>query len=148
MRRFFINPGRHDPASSLGLLLLRLVPAVLLIMDHGWPKITAFGVGVADPFGWGTSVSAGLLIAVECAGPALVGLGLFARPAALVTAVGLGLIALRYPWWDASFMPQLHTALTDSLARTPRYLYAACFAGVLFTGPGAFSLDRLIAGKG
>ncbi|MEZ4463744.1 MAG: hypothetical protein R3F43_04290 [bacterium] len=42
----------------------------------------------------------------------------------------------------------MRSALVDTMARTPRLLYAASFLGVLFTGPGSFSLDRLIAGKG
>jgi len=147
LRKLLINPGRHDAATSVALLLLRAVPALLLVMHHGAEKVTAFGVGVADPFALGNRVSAGLLVAVELVAPILVGVGLFARPAALLAAVGLGLMAFRFPWWDASFLPEYQTAVALELARTQRYLYLTAFAGVLLAGPGAFSLDRLIQGK-
>lgn len=146
MPKLLVNPGKHDLAASFGLLALRLVPALLLVLDHGTSKVSAFGAGVIDPFGLGLTFAAAVLVGVELVCPILVGVGLLTRPAALISAAGLALLTFRYPWWDAGFLPE-YTRL-GALGYSPAYLYLAAYGGVVLTGAGAISLDRLIQGKG
>jgi uncharacterized membrane protein YphA (DoxX/SURF4 family) len=146
MRKVLVNPGKHDLAASFGLLALRLVPALSMVLDHGTDKVTQFGAGIVDPFGLGLTFASAVLVAVELVCPILVGVGLLTRPAALISAAGLALITFRYPWWDAGFLPEY--AHLHALGRTPIYLYLTAFGGVVLTGAGALSFDRLIQGKG
>ena len=46
-------------------------------------------------------------------------------------------------WGARRFGGALH-----ALGRTPIYLYLTAFGGVVLTGAGALSFDRLIQGKG
>lgn len=147
MRKVLVNPGKHDLAASFGLLALRLVPALLMVLDHGTDKITQFGAGIVDPFGLGLPFASAVLVAVFLVCPILVGVGLLTRPAALITTTGLALITFRYPWWDAGFLPE-YASLGEPLGKSPVYLYLAAYGGILLTGAGALSFDRLIQGKG
>ncbi len=126
-----------DRWSPYMLGVLRIVTA-LLFMEHGTQKLLGFPVG-ANPqpplfslFGF-----AGLL---ELVGGLLVLLGLFTRPVAFILA---GEMAFAYFMGHASrgFFPVNNGG-------DAAILYCFVFLYFVFSGPGAWSLDRTLLPAG
>ncbi len=120
-----------DRYSPYALAALRIV-AALLFMAHGTQKLFGFpaspggGLPPAFSFFWIGAV-------LEAAGGLLILLGLFTRPAAFVLA---GEMAAAYWMFHAprSFYPVLNGG--DAAV-----LFCFVFLLLVFTGPGAWSLD-------
>jgi putative oxidoreductase len=123
-------------AQDLAALLLRLTFGGLMILNHGLPKLLKFLEGdpsqFGNPLGLGPEVSLGLAIFAEllCAG--LVVLGLFTR---------LALVPLIFTMLVAAFIVKWPNGL-ESMELA--LLYLVPFVTLLITGPGWFSLDRLL----
>jgi putative oxidoreductase len=116
------------------LAVLRIITA-LLFMEHGLMKL--FGFPAPMP-GSGGSLPPLFLVAacLETIGPPLLVLGLFTRPVAFLLS---GEMAVAYFMAHAphSFWPVLNGG-------EPPILYCFIFLFLVFTGPGAFSLDGVI----
>jgi putative oxidoreductase len=116
------------------LSLLRVITA-LLFMEHGLMKLFDFPApqpGAPDPL-------PALLFAaawIEVAGGALLALGLFTRPAALICS---GEMAAAYFMAHAS--KGFYPALNGGEAAV---LYCFVFFYLIFAGPGSISLDALM----
>jgi len=128
-----------DGWPSLGLLLLR-VGFGLGIARHGYGKVfeggatsMVEGVGkmgfpVPVVFAWAAALS-------EFAGGVLMALGLATRVAALFVAATMATAAFVHHAQDPLSVKELALA----------YFTASCT--ILFTGPGLFSLDRLLGNR-
>ncbi|MEE2788934.1 MAG: DoxX family protein [Myxococcota bacterium] len=138
MKRFFMNPGNLTGVASVGVLVLRLVSGVLMLYLHGWPKWTKFSAkadSFPDPLGVGPPVSMALTIFAEVGCSALIVLGAFTRWAAFV---------LMFTMVIAAFV--IHGE--DPLRKQELALiYAAVFAGLVFTGAGRISIDNALGMK-
>jgi putative oxidoreductase len=127
------NLERYTP---FALAALRIV-AALIFIEHGTQKLFGFpappegGLPPAWSIFW---IGAWL----ELAGGALLALGLFTRPVAFIVS---GEMAVAY-WMfhtPASFYPVLNGG-------DAAILYTFVFLLLVFTGPGAFSVDALRRG--
>jgi putative oxidoreductase len=123
----------------LSLLVLRLVLALIFIY-HGYPKLAHPTAAMRESFishglpGYFLSL-AGI---IECFGALLLFLGLFARGAALLLAIEMG-VAI----WKVH---SLHGIMVVSDYQFPLALAAACFV-VGTVGAGSLSVDSLLFGE-
>ena len=139
MRRVLTDSGHPGPQRDLGLLVLRVGFAASLIGGHGWRKLTTLveggGAGFPDPLGVGGAVSLALAVLAEVVcGLALI-LGIGGRlPAAILTAffvVAVFMIHGGDPFGE----------------RELAFVYMMTFAALFLTGPGRYSLGKLIRGR-
>jgi len=127
-----------DSFSDLGLLVMRLGVGALFLFVHGFPKLAGgpdewASVGRAVSYlginfgyaGWGFAAAL-----AETLGGFFLIIGFAHRPASLALFVTMVVAAIwkYYPFggWEAAAHPAV---------------LAAVFLGLLFTGPGKYSLD-------
>lgn len=129
-----------DKTLNSGLLLIRAALGVVMVA-HGAQKLFTFGyggvVGAMTQMGLPLpAISAALIIAVELGGGLLLLAGLFTRFAAATIAFAMLVATV-----------QVHLAAGFFLPNGYEYalMLATASLGVVMTGPGAFSLDALIA---
>jgi putative oxidoreductase len=125
-----------ENALAFALLLLRLGVGSLMLVQHGFDKLTHFAQKAprfADPFHIGSTTSLSLVIFAEFFCAAFVIIGLFTRLACipLVVAMSVALFSAH----KGEFFGRGEVA----------GLFMIVFLALLFTGPGKISLDRLIA---
>ena len=141
MLKKFLAPGKANLPTDLGLLLLRLWLGGSMLALHGWQKLSNFNTlapDFSDPLGIGHTASLAGTCAAEVLCAVFLVLGLGSR------VVLLGLIFTMAVAWS-----KIHGfALTGGHSGELAYLYLAGFSSLLLTGPGRFSLDALICGKG
>ncbi len=120
---------------SIGLFVLRVGMAGLLLLGHGWDKVThmaARAQSFPDPLHIGSRPSFGLVVFAETACALFVALGLFTRaaliPIILFLCVGFFLYLAHAPF------SQKELAI----------VYLVPFVALFFTGPGRFALDAWI----
>jgi putative oxidoreductase len=119
---------------DLGLLLLRIWSGALLLLLHGWMKISMYGVmsqRFADPLGIGSPASLALSIFAEACCSSLIVLGLFTRFAAIVCIIDLA----------TAFVTAHGMALKGPHNGELPFLYLGAFIVLLLAGPGRFSID-------
>jgi len=119
---------------DLGLLLLRVWFGGLLLLLHGWMKISMYGAmsqKFADPFGIGAPASLALSIFAEAVCSSLIVLGLFTRFAAIVCIINM----------ITALVIVHHMALTGPRSGELAFLYLGAFIVLLLAGPGRFSID-------
>ncbi len=121
-------------AEDLGKLLLRVVPAGLMLTGHGWPKLVGFSERMdsfPDPIGLGPGLSLGLIVFAEVVCALLVMFGLWTRLSTIPLIIGMAVI---------TFV----THGDDILGKGESGLvYLAIFTVILLIGGGRYSLDRL-----
>jgi putative oxidoreductase len=127
---------RLTEKTPLALGVLRIMTG-LLFLAHGTQKFLSFPAGERAGSGWdfsGPGAYAGL---IELITGALIALGLFTRSAAFVAS---GTMAAAY---FLAHAPQSFWPVNNGgdLA----ILYCFVFLFFMFSGPGAFSLDALLA---
>jgi putative oxidoreductase len=134
----FGGAGGGSAAADFGLLVLRLFAGISLAFAHGVNKIPPSDGFLARvetmgfPFPTGFSWAAGLS---EFLGGLLVALGLFTRPAAFFAGTTMAV---------AGFLAHQADPFTD---RQMALLYLAIMVLFMFTGPGRFSVDRMVLPK-
>jgi putative oxidoreductase len=124
-----------ENALAFALLVLRLGAGSLMLVKHGFDKLTHFGnlaSKFADPFHIGSTTSLALVVFAEFFCAAFVILGLFTRLACipLIIAMSVALFSAN----KGDFFGRGEAA----------GLFMIVFFVLLFTGPGKVSLDRLI----
>lgn len=126
----------HKHTINIGLLLLRVGFGILMI-PHGWAKLMKFEdlqTKFMDFMGFGPSISLGLVIFAELICSVLLVLGLMTRWATIPLIVTAIVISSAHQW-DFFGESELGSA------------YLVAYVTLLFTGPGAFSLDQLLCKK-
>lgn len=119
------------------LALLRIV-AGLLFLEHGAIKLFGFPPG-GQPGQQALMSLMGIAGLLEFVGGGLVALGLFTRPVAFILS---GQMAVAY-WMvhaKASFYPAINMG-------EAAILFCFIFLYLVFSGPGAWSLDSLVGRK-
>ena len=131
----FMQFGLSPKAWSIdfGLLVLRICCCLMLL--HGWPKFTNFSEGSSDwpdPLHVGSTASYALTVFAELGCSILLMLGLFTR-IALIPLIILMLVIV--------FIIHAGESIAD---REHAIMYLLSYMALLFTGPGKYSLDKLI----
>jgi putative oxidoreductase len=126
-----------DRFTPYALAALRIA-AALIFIEHGTQKLFAFPAAPEGglPPAWSLMWIGAW---IELVGGALLLFGLFTRPVAFITA---GMMAVAY-WMfhaPASFYPVLNGG-------DAAILYAFAFLLLVFTGPGAWSLDGILRNR-
>lgn len=126
---------RHETATSLGLLVLRVGVGGMMLAAHGWSKLIRYPELLGkfpDPLGLGPAVTLTLAVLAEVVCALLVILGLGTRIAAVPLLVTMLVAAFVVhaddPWARQEFA----------------LLYAVPFLALVFTGGGRFALDRVV----
>jgi putative oxidoreductase len=123
-------------SADIGLLILRVGAGVMLLLGHGWGKLMHFSERVgsfADPIHLGPQASFMLVVFAEVFCSALVAVGLMTRLAVIPLVIFFlvaGLIQHADDPWNRKELA---------------FLFLVAFLPLLFTGPGRFSIDALIA---
>ena len=127
----------YSSARDMGLLLLRLVFAVVLLYGHGYGKMNVILGGqeiqFMDPIGIGMATSFYLAAFAEGICAILLILGLFSRIASLVLTLNFVVIFIFHAFIIGDAFEILEM----------RYLYLFAFLALTLTGPGRFSLDYM-----
>jgi putative oxidoreductase len=126
-----------SPVSSMGLFLLRLGIG-LMMLKHGIDKATNFDATVAEfhqilPPLFSPLFSAVAAIFAELVCSLLVLVGLATRLAVIPLAITMSVAVIAVHWGGP--FEDMETAL----------LYGVCYLALLFTGPGSFSVDRILS---
>ena len=119
---------------DLALLVMRLWFGGLLVLLHGWMKISMWGVmsqKFADPFGIGSPASLALSTFAEAVCASLIALGLFTRFAAVVCIINM----------TTAFLIGSGGRLTGPHNGELAFLFLGAFVVLLLAGPGRFSVD-------
>jgi putative oxidoreductase len=127
--------SKLDAYRPYALAALRMAAAITFLL-HGTQKLFSF----PGPFQYGPQPVFSLLGAgavIEIVGGVLVLIGLFTRPAAFLMS---GTMAVAY--WMFHAPKSLYPTLNGGDAAI---LYCFVFFLLVFTGPGAFSLDSKMA---
>lgn len=124
-----------DTAASLGLLVARVFPGLLLAVMHGWGKLKGFSEMASsfpDPLGVGSTASLTLAVLAEFFCGLLLILGFATRAVALPLVINMAVAAFIVhgpdPWSKKEFA----------------LLYLIPFAAVLLGGAGKFSIDGMV----
>lgn len=117
---------------DFSLLLIRIVCAAMMFINHAWPKITSFDKSFhsfPDPLGISSEASYILIVFAEMFCSVLVFFGLFTRYAAIPLIIAM-LVAVFIVHGNDVFAKQ-----------ELGILYLVSFLVVLISGPGKYSLD-------
>jgi putative oxidoreductase len=138
-----LAPAATTPAVDLAALVIRLIIGPIMAY-HGWKKIDG-GVGTFAKFLTNTvdvpapELVARAVVTIEFAGGIFLVLGLLTRLWALLLA-GQMISIVFLVKWDVGLIGPPGRGGGYELDLT----IAACALGLLFIGPGRFSLDRLL----
>lgn len=125
---------RHRPTALAGLRII----TGLMFMQHGTQKIFSFPAEARGPFELMSQMGIGGVL--ELVGGALIVLGLFTRPVAFLLS---GMMAVAYFQFHAMAGGLFPMVNGGELAA----LYCWVFLYLAFAGPGAFSVDGILAKK-
>lgn len=121
--------------TNTGLLLLRAGAGLMMFSAHGWGKLTGFTTMVEhfpDPIGIGATASLAFAVFAEFFCSLAIVLGIATR---------LATIPLVCTMFTAAMF--VHAADPWGKKELP-LLYLVAFLTLMFTGPGAFSLDAMV----
>lgn len=131
----FLSIKHSVGAFNLSMLLLRIVASIIMIFNHGLPKLMEFSTRKNDFysfFGLGSKFSLSLTIFAELFCSTLVLLGLFTRLSVLPLIITM-LVAIFGAGADKSLL-QSELAIQ----------YLIIFLVLLFCGPGKISVDGMM----
>jgi putative oxidoreductase len=138
----FLLSGSTNMGVDLGLLVLRLWSGLFMLIGHGWGKLhMADTSGFPDPLGIGNQLSWIGAVASEVVFTGMIALGLFTRAAAIPAAFTMLIAAFVIHANDSFFM-------AGGPAKEPALMYLFSYVAILLAGPGKFSLDHVIFGRG
>lgn len=124
---------RLTEMAPLALAALRIMSG-LLFLAHGTQKFLSFPAGERAGAGWDFSGPGAYAGIIELVTGALIALGLFTRPAAFLAS---GTMAFAY---FLAHAPQNFWPINNG--GDAAILYCFVFLYFVFSGPGAFALDR------
>ena len=137
MKKLF-STRTSDSAFTFATLLLRLGFGILMLINHGWPKLTHYAEmqqKFGDPIGLGKPVSLALVVFAEFFCAAFVIFGLFTRLACIPLIIAMGVAFFK-----------VHNMMYGAGPGSGEMalLFLIAFIVLFFTGPGKVSVDRLI----
>ncbi|MFN7020960.1 MAG: DoxX family protein [Phycisphaerales bacterium] len=143
MKRYLSRMSATSPqATSLGLLVLRLVAGGFMAVGHGLGKLRGGNASAfPDPLGIGSTLSYYGAVTSEVLCASLVAAGLFTRLACLPLMFTMGVAALVVHGKDPLFM-------SGGTAKEPALIYLAMYVVILLCGPGRYSVDAGVLGRG
>ncbi|AFH47754.1 Putative membrane protein [Ignavibacterium album JCM 16511] len=122
--------------NDFALLILRTVSSIFMLFAHGLPKLNRLfpsdEISFADPLGIGTVPSLALAVFSEFFCSVFIFLGLFTRAS---------LIALIITMFVAGF---IHHAADPFAQKEKALLFLLIYLFLFITGPGKYSLNRII----
>lgn len=121
------SPELRQKLSSLGLFIMRAGLSIGM-WTHGWPKLVNYAErapSFVNPFGIGSEATLVLAILAELLGSIALTIGLFSRLSAAALAFSMAIAAYYFG---------------HELA----YIYMLAYIGLIFTGPGRYSIDQMI----
>ncbi|MEW5922696.1 MAG: DoxX family protein [Candidatus Zixiibacteriota bacterium] len=124
--------------NSWGLLVLRVSVGSMMLLSHGWSKLMNFSTispQFADPFGFGPGVSLGLVVFAEVFASIALIFGFLTR---------LATFPLIITMLTAAFLIFAGEPLGK---RELPIMYLIAYLTILLSGPGKYSLDRLMFKK-
>ena len=132
---FTFSTDLKDNLPDFGLLFLRMSVGLFIVFGHGWDKLMNFGTmstQFPDPIGMGSTVSLALVVFAEVFCGLAFALGLVTRfsalPLIIFMLVGAAVFHADDPWQKKEFA----------------LLYLIPFVTVFLSGPGKYSLDRIL----
>jgi putative oxidoreductase len=142
MIKKILAPGNDSALGSFSLLVLRLWLGLAMFFIHGLDKLSHFSdyaTKFPDPIGIGVKPGLALVTIAETLGAILLVLGLLSRLGALMLAIDMGV---------AFFM--VHKMAVGMAAHSGElaFIYLAGYITLLLAGPGRFSIDKALFGKG
>ena len=142
MIKKILAPGNDSTLTSFSLLVLRLWLGLAMFFIHGLDKLNNFNHYAAmfpNPIGIGVKPGLVLVIIAETVGALLLVLGLLTRFGALTLVIDLGV---------AFFMVHKMAVGMHEHSGELAFVYLAGYVTLLLAGPGKFSLDKALFGKG
>ena len=133
----FLQLGFLPRSYDCGLLVLRLCFGLLLLFNHGVPKLLRFSQMAAhfpDPLHVGSKISLVLVLIAELVCAVLVVIGLATRLAALYIVIELAI----------AFTLVHHMKLSGQGSGELAIVYGTAFLVLVLTGAGRYSLDRSV----
>lgn len=130
----FDSLERHRPTALAGLRII----TGLMFMQHGTQKIFSFPAEARGPFQLMSQMGIGGVL--ELVGGALIVIGLFTRPVAFLMS---GMMAVAYFQFHAipgGLFPMVNGGELAAL-------YCWVFLYLVFSGPGALSVDGILSRK-
>ncbi|MCV6630814.1 MAG: DoxX family protein [Flavobacteriaceae bacterium] len=125
---------KNTSLTHVGLAILRIVPSLLMIINHGLGKFNKLIAGgeikFADPIGIGAAPSLFLAVIGEVVAPILIIIGLKTRWAAIPAAVTMAVAAFIQHHGDSI------------VTKEKSLLYLAFFIVIYILGPGKYSIDK------
>ncbi|MFH2049504.1 MAG: DoxX family protein [bacterium] len=126
---------KNGISASLGLLMLRVGVGLMMAFGHGWGKLSTFSERAAtfsDPLGVGSTMSLSLAVFAEFFCSLAIAVGLITRgaviPVIITMLVAVFIIHSDDPWGKKEL----------------GIMYLIPLLAILITGPGKYSIDRLI----
>lgn len=131
----------YKAGRDFGLLVIRVVVALVLLYGHGAEKLSVIFSGqpiqFMDPIGLGANFSFYLAAFAEGICTIFLILGLFSRFASIILTINFIVIIILHGLIIGDGFNVLEL----------RFLYLAAFFATIFTGPGRVSLDTLFYGR-
>ncbi len=139
---FHVN--QDSPTADWALLIVRILIGYNLFLNSGLPKLLHLSsLMEANVEGLGSLSAVVMLYAAFALGicPLLVFIGLATRYAAffaMIALAGTGIFIDHF--FTLNYLDPGHNSHPEVV-----WLFWACYLAVIFTGPGRFSLDRIIS---
>ena len=148
MKRFLFDCGTRDATASAGILALRVMTGLMMLIGHGWPKLTEFAQRkelfyVPDFFPlkfMSPPVSLDATITAEDGASVLIILGLATRPAAFLLGFAMVVAVFDYHQ-DALWFVKPPTIME---AKELGLMYLIPMIAIIFSGAGLFSIDSAL----
>src|ERR1035437_2345969 len=140
LKRIFA-PGNNSGAANFGLLILRLWIGFSMLLNNGVEKLKSFSdtaPNFPDPLGIGHTASLALAVFAEFFVSLFVIFGLVTRWSALVLAIDMGV----------AFIAIHKGALSGQGSGELAFMYLMGYVTLLLAGPGRFSVDKVLFGRG
>lgn len=137
MKKLF-STKTSDTSFTIATLVLRVGLGLVMLLDHGLPKLQNFSElqhKFGDPLGLGPTVSLSLILFAEFFCSVFLILGLFTRLACIPLIIGMAVAFVK-----------VHKLVYESGPGSGQLalVFLIGFTALLFTGPGKFSVDRLL----
>ena len=130
---------KFEKSTDIALLILRLFFGLAMVYGHGWGKLMRFfgedPLKFGDPIGIGPIPSLVLVTFAEFLCALLLALGLFTRWSLIPLIIAMAVAAFIAHGGDP--FPKMEKSL----------MYLAAYLALFLTGPGWYSLDRILFKK-